>query len=184
MKNRNRAYGAKFTVSPGQVLFLTFNHWAQQIETNQNAVLTFNKETGKKLLKQKTLKQSPGKEVPQYQQIKCAKALVDAATSWYLLWFANRYPWAKGTCTSRLNKAVFIQFLFAILFLKAEGTTEHLPLCSPPLHEPYDQWMNTFFCKGLLPCHPKKVTLTNSSPFLLPEHKRSLSVVHFPKTGY
>lgn len=50
MKNRNKAYGAEFTLSPWQALFLTrtFNHWAQQIETNQNAVLTFNEETGKK----------------------------------------------------------------------------------------------------------------------------------------
>jgi len=43
-----------------------------------------------------------------------------------------------------INKTIFIQ-LFAFLLLKAEGTTEHLPLRFPALHQLYDQWMSNFF---------------------------------------
>lgn len=63
-----------------------------------------------------------------------------------------------------LNKAIFTQ-LFALLFLKAEGTTEHSPLRSPPLQELYDQRMNKLFCKCLLPCHPQKYHWQTVVPF-------------------
>lgn len=164
MKNRNKADSAKFTLSPWQALFLTrtFNHWAKQIDTNHIAVLTFNEETGRG-------EDSNGKfgsnlQVRRYRSTnklnasRCVKALVDAAISWYLLRLAfSCYPRAKGTCTSQLNKAIFIQ-LFAILFLMAEGTTEHLSLCSPPLHELYDQRMNNFFLQRLASMSPQKRT--------------------------
>lgn len=154
MKNRNKAYGAEFTLLPWQTLFLMriFNHRAKQTEINQNAVLTFNEET-------------LGKTGPKGRFWSNLQVMGSCSTKEWNLWDVWRPWWMlpspgifSGLQTVPEQKVshnsvkqghfYFILLITCHTLLKAEGTTEHLTLYSPSMH---DQGMQRF-----VPMSPKK----------------------------